>query len=84
MSTGDALRAHVRNHSELGKEAKVWLVLMCFIPLRIHGHTPHINTHTHIHNEQAFMDAGDLVPDELIMRIMKEEAMGGNVHCKRK
>jgi len=46
VSTGDALRAHVRSQSELGKQAK------------------------------AFMDAGDLVPDELIMNIMREEAMG--------
>eukprot|EP00471_Norrisiella_sphaerica_P002550 CAMPEP_0184484920 /NCGR_PEP_ID=MMETSP0113_2-20130426/6585_1 /TAXON_ID=91329 /ORGANISM="Norrisiella sphaerica, Strain BC52" /LENGTH=284 /DNA_ID=CAMNT_0026866137 /DNA_START=12 /DNA_END=866 /DNA_ORIENTATION=- len=46
ISTGDALRAHVRNQSELGKQAK------------------------------AFMDAGDLVPDDLIMKIMREEALG--------
>eukprot|EP00466_Bigelowiella_natans_P020531 jgi/Bigna1/53795/estExt_Genewise1Plus.C_240090 len=46
ISTGDALRAHVRNQSELGKQAK------------------------------AFMDAGDLVPDELIMKIMREETLG--------
>eukprot|EP00954_Amorphochlora_amoebiformis_P028150 1390433-Amorphochlora_amoeboformis.AAC.2 len=48
ISTGDALRAHVRSQTELGKKAK------------------------------AYMDAGDLVPDELIMSIMKEEAMHGS------
>ena len=42
ISTGDILRAAVKEGTELGKKAK------------------------------AFMDAGDLVPDELIMGIMKE------------
>ena len=42
ISTGDILRAAVKEGTELGKQAK------------------------------AFMDAGDLVPDELIMGIMKE------------
>jgi len=42
ISTGDILRAAVRDGTELGKKAK------------------------------AYMDAGDLVPDELIMDIMKE------------
>lgn len=42
ISTGDILRAAVKDGTELGKQAK------------------------------AFMDAGDLVPDELIMGIMKE------------
>jgi len=42
ISTGDILRAAVKEGTDLGKQAK------------------------------AFMDAGDLVPDELIMGIMKE------------
>ena len=42
ISTGDILRAAVKDGTELGKQAK------------------------------AYMDAGDLVPDELIMGIMKE------------
>lgn len=42
ISTGDILRAAVREGSDLGKEAK------------------------------AFMDRGDLVPDDLIMRIMEK------------
>jgi len=42
ISTGDILRAAVKEGTELGKQAK------------------------------KFMDAGDLVPDELIMGIMKE------------
>lgn len=42
ISTGDILRAAVKNGTELGKKAK------------------------------EFMDAGDLVPDELIMGIMKD------------
>jgi len=42
ISTGDILRAAVKDGTELGKQAK------------------------------TFMDAGDLVPDELIMGIMKE------------
>ncbi|RMG31249.1 MAG: adenylate kinase [Gammaproteobacteria bacterium] len=42
ISTGDILRAAVRDGTELGKKAK------------------------------AYMDAGDLVPDELIMGIMRE------------
>jgi adenylate kinase len=42
ISTGDILRAAVKDGTDLGKQAK------------------------------AFMDAGDLVPDELIMGIMKE------------
>ena len=42
ISTGDILRAAVKEGAELGKQAK------------------------------AFMDAGDLVPDELIMGIMRE------------
>ena len=42
ISTGDILRAAVKDGTELGKQAK------------------------------AFMDAGDLVPDALIMGIMKE------------
>jgi len=42
ISTGDILRAAVKEDTELGKQAKI------------------------------FMDAGDLVPDELIMGIMKE------------
>lgn len=42
ISTGDILRAAVKEGTELGKQAK------------------------------AYMDAGDLVPDELIMGIMKE------------
>eukprot|EP00472_Partenskyella_glossopodia_P002058 CAMPEP_0197523068 /NCGR_PEP_ID=MMETSP1318-20131121/8082_1 /TAXON_ID=552666 /ORGANISM="Partenskyella glossopodia, Strain RCC365" /LENGTH=301 /DNA_ID=CAMNT_0043075641 /DNA_START=15 /DNA_END=920 /DNA_ORIENTATION=+ len=48
ISTGDALRSHVRGGTDLGKQAK------------------------------AFMDAGDLVPDELIMKIMEQEATGGS------
>jgi adenylate kinase len=42
ISTGDILRAAVKDGTDLGRQAK------------------------------AFMDAGDLVPDELIMGIMKE------------
>lgn len=42
ISTGDILRAAVKNQTELGKKAK------------------------------SFMDAGDLVPDDLIIDLMKE------------
>ena len=42
ISTGDILRAAVKDGTELGKQA------------------------------QSYMNAGDLVPDELIMGIMKE------------
>jgi adenylate kinase len=46
ISTGDILRAAVREGSDLGREAK------------------------------AFMDRGDLVPDDLIMRIMEKRLAG--------
>jgi len=46
ISTGDILRAAVREGSDLGKEAK------------------------------AYMDRGDLVPDDLIMRIMEKRLAG--------
>lgn len=46
ISTGDILRAAVREGSDLGKEAK------------------------------SYMDRGDLVPDELIMRIMEKRLAG--------
>ena len=45
ISTGDILRAAVKNQTELGKQAK------------------------------TFMDAGDLVPDELIVNMMKERML---------
>lgn len=46
LSTGDILREHVRNHTELGRQA------------------------------QAFMDAGDLVPDDLIIGMVREKLAG--------
>jgi len=45
ISTGDILRQHVRNETELGKEAK------------------------------AYMDRGDLVPDELMISLVLEDSM---------
>lgn len=45
ISTGDILRQHVRNETELGKEAK------------------------------AYMDRGDLVPDELMINLVLEDSM---------
>jgi len=45
ISTGDILRQHVRNKTELGKEAK------------------------------AYMDRGDLVPDEVMISLVLEDSM---------